>query len=189
MTKLVQGKIEKIVSKPIPADKFDNVFRLSVKVGEDWVGLGSVKKEGLQINKGKEWIDLKQGDEVVITAEENGDFLNAKRSDVKLIKAAIATPGSPLPPKKPTAAVAQSSSTFVDRDLEIKAGMFFNKAVDVAIAKHGEKVSKGTVVQAYQMLEEAYAECRSAKKAPEPRDVAPDENPDDGVDFDSEIPF
>ena len=188
MTKLIQGKIEKIVSKPIPADKYENVFRLSVKVGEEWVGLGGVKKEGLSIQKGKEWINLKEGDEVVITAEENGDFLNAKRSDVKLIKAAIATPGSPLPPKKPTAA-AQSSSTFVDRDLEIKAGMFFNKAVEVAIAQKGQAVSKQSVVQAYQMLEEAYAECRSAKKAPEPRDVAPDEEPEESGGFDDDIPF
>ena len=183
MTKLIQGKIEKIVSKPIPADKYENVFRLSVKVGEEWVGLGGVKKEGLSIQKGKEWINLKEGDEVVITAEENGDFLNAKRSDVKLIKAAIATPGSPLPPRpKP--------GSFDDaRNAEIKAGMFFNKAVDVAIAKHGEKVSKDTVVQAYQMLEEAYAECRSAKKAPEPRDVAPDEEPEESGGFDDDIPF
>ena len=185
MTKLVQGKIEKIVSKPIDKDKFDNVFRVSVKVGEAWIGLGGAKREGLSIQKGKEWIELKAGDEVVITAEENGDYLNAKRSDVKLLKAAegaVAVPGSPLPPKKPTAV----ASTFVDRDVEIKAGMFFNKAVDVAIAQHGEKVSKGVVVQAYQMLSEAYDECRSAKKAPEPRDVAPDEEQEQ---FDDEIPF
>jgi len=187
MTKLIQGKIEKIVSKPIPADKYENVFRLSVKVGEEWVGLGGVKKEGLSIKKGKEWINLKEGDEVVITAEENGDFLNAKRSDVKLLKSGVgasAIPGSPLPPKdKPPS----SSSSYVDRDAEIKAGMFFNKAVDVAIAKHGEKVSKSVVVQAYQMLSEAYDECRSAKKVPEPRDVAPDE--EESGDFEDEIPF
>ena len=189
MTKLVQGKIEKIVSKPIDKDKFDNVFRVSVKVGEAWIGLGGAKREGLAIQKGKEWIELKAGDEVVITAEENGDFLNAKRSDVKLLKAAegvIAVPGSPLPPKGGKTAVA-SPSAFVDRDAEIKAGMFFNKAVDVAIAKHGEKVSKGVVVQAYQMLSEAYDECRSAKKVPEPRDVAPDE--EESGDFDDDIPF
>ncbi len=182
MTKLVQGKIEKIVSKPIPADKYENVFRVSVKIGEAWIGLGGAKREGLSIQKGKEWIELKAGDEVVITAEENGDFLNAKRSDVKLLKAAVAVPGSPLPPKGGKTFAA----TPVDRDAEIKAGMFFNKAVDVAIAKHGEKVSKSTVVQAYQMLSEAYDECRSAKKVPEPRDVAPDEEQEQ---FDDDIPF
>lgn len=180
MTKLIQGKIEKIVSKPIPADKYENVFRLSVKVGEEWVGLGGVKKEGLSIQKGKEWINLKEGDEVVITAEENGDFLNAKRSDVKLIKAAIATPGSPLPPKS-------KSDNYGDG---ARRGMLFNNAVAICLAKYGAKISKTHVVEHYSMLEEWCAECESPKKkAPEPRDVAPDENPDDGVDFDDEIPF
>ena len=182
--KVIQGKIEKILNKDLDQeDKFGNKTRLSVKVGEDWIGMGNKKVAGLSIQKGKEWIELFEGDEVVITAEENGKYLNAKTSDCKLVKR-----GEGKPQGKPTQTTQQFKATpgnFSDRDTEIKAGMFFNKAVDVAIAKHGEKVSKGTVVQAYQMLEEAYAECRSAKKAPEPRDVAPDED----VDFDSEIPF
>lgn len=187
MTKLIQGKIEKIVSKEIPPDNYENTFRISVKVCENWIGLGSKKKAGLSIQKGKEWIVLNEGDEVVITAEENGKYLNAKVSDVKLLKkgsdpVSSAVPGSPLPQKL-------TASTYTDRDAEIKAGMFFNKAVDVAIAKHGEKVSKAAVVQAYQMLEQAYAECRSDKSVPEPRDVAPDEEQQEQADFDDNLPF
>lgn len=189
MTTQITGKIEKIVSKQIPPDKYENTFRTSIKIGDKWIGVGTSKKAGVSIQKGKDWIAVEEGDEVAVFADQNGDFLNAKKSDIKLLKKgaaqAAAVPDSPLPSGAKTN--HKQTGMFESRDTEIKAGMFFNKAVDVAIAKHGEKVSKEAVVQAYGMLEQAYAECRSAKKAPEPRDVAPDE--EESTNFDDDLPF
>ena len=191
---VVQGKITRVFNKPLDKpDMYENVTRLSVEVDTGhaekvWVSLGAKKKDGLQVQgKDKKWVQVGAGSSVVITAERNGDFLNAKISDVKISElvgpSAYAFPGSPLP-SKPQAGAA-SAAVWHTRDEDIKAGMQFNKAVDLAIANsQGKGVTKQAIVAAFRVLQETYDECRAAPpKAVTPRDVAPD------IDLDDDIPF
>jgi hypothetical protein len=195
---VVQGKITRVFNKPLDKpDMYENVTRLSVEVDigkaeKVWVSLGAKKKDGLQVQgKDKKWVQVGAGSSVVITAERNGDFLNAKISDVKISElvgpSADAFPVSPLHPKPQAAGAA----VWHTRDEDIKAGMQFNKAVDLAIANsQGKGVTKQDIVAAFRVLQETYDECRAPPPQPPlppravtQRDVAPD------VDFDDEVPF
>jgi len=85
--KLIEGVVEAISAKDLPEeDQWGNTHRISLKIGEDWVGLGSAKKPNVSIKEGQGWYEVKKGDQVAVVAQENGNFLNAKRGDVKLVK-------------------------------------------------------------------------------------------------------
>lgn len=115
MTEIIQGVLKRISNKDLATpDQFGNVTRLSVLVeaedGEKWVSLGTMKKPGLSIQKGKDWINVGVGSTILALAERNGDFLNGKRSDVKVLSLVEAgAPPKQQAPSPPTKAPEASA--------------------------------------------------------------------------------
>lgn len=84
--KLIEGVVEAISAKDLPngEDQWGNTCRLSIKVGEDWIGIGTAKKPEVNIKEGAGWHKLSKGDTIAVVVEENGQWLNAKKSDIKI---------------------------------------------------------------------------------------------------------
>jgi len=189
--RVIKGVVSKIFNKDIPTDKYDNVTRLSVQIGEEWIGFGGKKFPGLSVKQGGSWVDVKEGDTVECVVEDNGDFINGKTTGVKLV-----SKGSGAPPAQPKSAQAKApqaqKTTGVDwdkRDTDIKPGMFFNNACQIAMNEN-KKVSVDSIVAAYRMVEKAYEECRNGTAAEQYRPQASDYDGETGPDpMDDDIPF
>lgn len=84
--KLIEGVVEAISAKELPngEDQWGNTCRVNIKVGEDWIGLGTSKKPEVNIKEGAGWHKLAKGDTIAVVVEENGQWLNAKKSDIKI---------------------------------------------------------------------------------------------------------
>lgn len=158
----MKGTIEAVTNKEMNG-KFGKQFIPAFKIGDDWYSFGFQKKE----------TTLKKGDvvEFEFTVNDKG-YKNVTLEAVKVVAQA--------PYEVPAKGVWDK------RDEEIKAGMFFNKAVDIAIAKHDVKVTKAAIVQSYRMCQEAYEECR---KQPEEVPAVKLAKVANGNDFDDDLPF
>lgn len=94
MTELIQGTLKRVFNKEMPEDQWGNNTRLSIAISPDtggddvWVSLGTAKRPGLTVKIGKDWETINEGSKIVVVAERNGDFLNAKRADVKVLSKA-----------------------------------------------------------------------------------------------------
>ena len=83
---LIKGVVSAISAKEIPEDRFGNTYRLSIKVGDDWIGLGSGKKPDIGVKEGDSWHTLSKGDEVALVVEENNGYLNGQKKTLKVTK-------------------------------------------------------------------------------------------------------
>jgi hypothetical protein len=146
--KMVQGVIEKILFKPFDEpDQYENTGRLSIKVGDDWVGFGPSKKAEINIKKGTGWEKVEEGDEVALMCEEsewNGKiYLNGKKSQIKVVKKGTGSPTKNAPAAPSSAArgsgagavSAKSASANNGVDWAAKdAGGAASASIDKAIA-------------------------------------------------------
>ena len=77
------GVVEFISIKPLAKpDNYDNLFRASFKIGEDWFSYGSTKEEQIQYKDGKEWKPFHKGDTIEFMYDVNGDFRNVQKSTI-----------------------------------------------------------------------------------------------------------
>jgi hypothetical protein len=135
--KLIEGVVEAISAKDLPEeDQWGNTHRISLKIGEDWVGLGSAKKPNVSIKEGQGWYEVKKGDQVAVVAQENGNFLNAKRGDVKLVKKGG---GSGAASSQTTKTVTSSASS---KTSESRAGVGVDWAAKDAGAAASASIDK-----------------------------------------------
>lgn len=105
--KLIEGVVEAISAKDLPngEDQWGNTCRVNIKVGEDWIGLGTSKKPEVNIKEGAGWHKLAKGDTIAVVVEENGQWLNAKKSDIK-----VKSKGSGISNGSPSRSAAGSSA-------------------------------------------------------------------------------
>jgi hypothetical protein len=101
---LIQGVIEKILWKDAGTpDQFGNTHRLSIKVGDSWIGFGKKKANSrgefkVSIKKGAGWEDVCEGDEIALVTTESNGYLNGKTNDIKIVKKGNASSsGGPAP--------------------------------------------------------------------------------------------
>lgn len=82
----VTGIISKVFHKEIEEDDYGNLYRSAVKLQDDdnWYGLGGGKKPSANVKVGKDYYELREGDEVTIIYTVNGKYRNAKRSKITL---------------------------------------------------------------------------------------------------------
>lgn len=87
--KLIEGVVERVNFKDIDEDQWGNTCRASIKIGDDWIGLGTAKKHEINLKEGAGWYKLKEGDKIAIVAEEseyNGKvYLNGQRKTIKVL--------------------------------------------------------------------------------------------------------
>ena len=124
------GNIEAISIKPMATpDSYGNTFRASFKIGEDWYGYGSIKKESINVKDGSNWIQLAKGMGVEFQFTENGDFKNVKKASFTLTDAT-----SSAPPQQSYQAPQQSSGATVSRGSSVNpatVGACLNLAIEV----------------------------------------------------------
>lgn len=144
---LIQGVVEKILFKDLgEEDQWGNTHRLSIKVGDHWIGFGKKKPNArgdlkVAIKKGAGWEDVEEGDEIGIVATESNGYLNGKTGDIKMVKKASASgtgrPSDSSSPRQATASNAgqnkQNAGGGVDWARK-DAGAAASASVDKAIA-------------------------------------------------------
>lgn len=79
------GTVEAISIKELPQeDKYGNVYRASIKLGEDWYSWGSLKRDSISIRQGSGWHTLSKGDSLEGMYKQNGDFKNIQPKTVSV---------------------------------------------------------------------------------------------------------
>lgn len=134
--KLIEGVVESISAKDLPngEDQWGNTCRLSIKVGEDWIGIGTAKKPEVNIKEGAGWHKLAKGDTIAVVVEENGQWLNAKRGDIK-VKAKGNGGASPARTSGGSAATRTAPTANASVDWARKdAGAAASASIDKALA-------------------------------------------------------
>jgi len=143
------GNIEAISIKPMATpDSYGNTFRASFKIGEDWYGYGSIKKESINVKDGSNWIQLAKGMGVEFQFTENGDFKNVKKASFTLTDAT-----SSAPPQQSYQAPQQSSGATVSRGSNVnpaEVGQCLNLAVECLGFTEADCVNPDKVVVAIQ---------------------------------------
>ena len=110
----LSGIVEVISIKALnEPDRFGNLHRCSIKLGEDWVSWGTTKKPEISYKEGENYKTLQKGMEVEFMYKQNGDFKNISKTSLSVLSTegaqAAAAPSAPAqqqaaPPfKKPYA--------------------------------------------------------------------------------------
>jgi pyruvate/2-oxoglutarate dehydrogenase complex dihydrolipoamide acyltransferase (E2) component len=124
--------------KPIPEDSYGNVFRASAKMSPSgvWIGFGGVKSERLVAKVKGKWEPVNKGDVITVVCSKNGDYLNAKQSDIKLeTSAPAAKPASKPALLQPQGDKPKAASAGVQVP-GVEVGMALNNAVQAFV--HGK---------------------------------------------------
>jgi hypothetical protein len=101
----LSGIVEAISIKALnEPDRFGNLHRCSIKLGEDWVSWGTTKKPEISYKEGENYKTLQKGMEVEFMYVQNGDFKNIKKTSL----AVISTEGAQASP--PPSAPAQQQA-------------------------------------------------------------------------------
>jgi hypothetical protein len=129
----LSGIVEAISIKALnEPDRFGNLHRCSLKLGEDWVSWGTTKKPEISYKEGESYKTLQKGMEVEFMYKQNGDFKNISKTSLAVIStegAQAATP--PSAPAQQQAAPAykpQAKGSFVNM---AEVGQCLNLSVDV----------------------------------------------------------
>ena len=144
--KIISGTLKKVFAKELPKpDEWENLYRLSICItpedgGDDvWVGLGSKKRQELGLNLGStatpKWKNVGEGSTIEVVCTTNGDYLNAKNSDITVIDLVEAPESGGSAPATRSATSANSGSVSGGVDWARKdAGAAASASVDKAIA-------------------------------------------------------
>ena len=144
----LSGTIEVVSIKPLnQPDRFGNTFRASLKVGEDWISWGGVKKEAIDVKDGSGWTQLAKGMQVEFMYDLNGDFKNIKKASLSITDKsnAQAAPAPSQQASKPQAQQQQSSGGFVN---PAARGQAMNLAAEVLGYKKADFENSSKIVAA-----------------------------------------
>ena len=101
----LSGIVEAISIKALnEPDRFGNLHRCSIKIGEDWVSWGTTKKPEISYKEGESYKTLQKGMEVEFMYVQNGDFKNIKKTSLAVISTEGAQAAAPSAPAQPQAA-------------------------------------------------------------------------------------
>jgi hypothetical protein len=128
----LSGIVEAISIKALnEPDRFGNLHRCSIKLGEDWVSWGTTKKPEISYKEGDDYKTLQKGMEVEFMYKQNGDFKNISKTSLSVLSTAGAQAAPPSAPAQQQAAPAykpQAKGSFVN---PAEVGQCLNLAADV----------------------------------------------------------
>lgn len=135
----VQGVIEQIYTKEIPADRFQNTWRRALKINGTFFGVGAGKKPVVSVKQGQEWIDLREGMTVKFMVKErvggDGKTYYDKEGNITIVKGADGkvqeVASAPSTSRTNTAPVAVK----YNGDKGVRVGHAITNAVNICIAK------------------------------------------------------
>jgi hypothetical protein len=129
----LSGIVEAISIKALnEPDKFGNLHRCSIKLGEDWVSWGTTKKPEISYKEGENYKTLQKGMEVEFMYKQNGDFKNISKTSLAVIstEGAQAAP-PPSAPAQQQAAPAYKKPYVSSNVNPAEVGQCLNLAADV----------------------------------------------------------
>lgn len=148
------GIVEAISIKPMnEPDRFGNEFRGSIKVGEDWVSWGGLKKQSISYKEGDSYHELLKGMEIEFMYKQNGDFKNISKTTLSVLNtegAQAKAPSAP-PPQRATTQAPQAKGGFVN---PAEVGQCLNLAVDVLHFDESDLLNKTKVTKAIKWYKE-----------------------------------
>lgn len=154
----LQGTIEAVSIKPLnQPDRFGNTFRASLKVGEDWISWGGIKKEAINVKDGGDWVQLAKGMQVEFMYDQNGDFKNIKKASLSITDKSNAQ--SPAPSQQASKPQQQSSGGSFVNPAEV--GQCLNLAAEVLKLSKDDLVNPAKVKEAiawYKQVRETFSE-------------------------------
>jgi hypothetical protein len=129
----LSGIVEAISIKALnEPDRFGNLHRCSIKLGEDWVSWGTTKKPEISYKEGESYKTLQKGMEVEFMYKQNGDFKNISKTSLAVISTegaqAAAAPSAPAQQQAAPAYKPQAKGSFVN---PAEVGQCLNLAADV----------------------------------------------------------
>jgi hypothetical protein len=129
----LSGNVDAISIKALnEPDKFGNLHRCSIKVGEDWVSWGTTKKPEISYKEGDSYKTLQKGMEVEFMYKQNGDFKNISKTSLAVLSTegaqAAPPPSAPAPQQAAPAYKPQAKGNFVN---PAEVGQCLNLAADV----------------------------------------------------------
>ena len=125
------GTIEAVSIKPLPQpDNYGNTFRASLKIGEDWISYGTIKKETINVKDGNDWVQVAKGMDVEFMYKQNGDFKNIDKKSFTITDASNAqAPQAPrVQNQAPANTQGANKGSFVN---PAEVGQCLNLAVEV----------------------------------------------------------
>jgi hypothetical protein len=129
----LSGIVEAISIKALnEPDRFGNLHRCSIKVGEDWVSWGTTKKPQISYKEGDNYKSLQKGMEVEFMYVQTGDFKNIKKTSLAVISTDgcfVTTP--PSAPAQQQAAPAYKKPYVSSNVNPAEVGQCLNLAADV----------------------------------------------------------
>jgi hypothetical protein len=152
----LSGIVEAISIKALnEPDKFGNLHRCSIKVGEDWVSWGTTKKPEISYKEGENYKTLQKGMEVEFMYVQNGDFKNIKKTSLAVISTegaqASPPPSAPAQQQAAPAYKPQAKGGFVN---PAEVGQCLNLAVDVLGLNQEELLDPQQVTEAIKWYKE-----------------------------------
>ena len=123
------GNIEAISIKPLAQpDNYGNTFRASLKIGEDWLSYGTLKKDAINVKMGSDWVQVAKGMEVEFMYKQNGDFKNIDKKSFTVTDATSSAPPPSSQPQQQYNAPQASKGGFVN---PAEIGQCLNLAAEV----------------------------------------------------------
>jgi hypothetical protein len=153
----LSGIVEAISIKALnEPDRFGNLHRCSIKVGEDWVSWGTTKKPEISYKEGENYKSLQKGMEVEFMYKQNGDFKNISKTSLAVLSTEGAVEDTrPSAPAQQQAAPAykapQAKGSFVN---PAEVGQCLNLAVDVLGLNQEELLDPTQVTAAIKWYKE-----------------------------------
>lgn len=162
------GTIEVISIKPLnEPDRFGNTFRASLKVGEDWISWGGIKKEAINVKDGGSWTELQKGMNIEFMYDENGSFKNIKKQSLSILDKSNAQPSQPK--QSTSKQQQQSGGGFVN---PAQRGQAMNLAAEVLGYKKADFGNAKKVVEAIKWYLDVCADFESLWDTAEKQRVA-----------------
>jgi hypothetical protein len=154
----LSGIVEVISIKALnEPDRFGNLHRCSIKIGEDWISWGTTKKPEISYKEGENYKTLQKGMEVEFMYKQNGDFKNISKTSLSVLSTALVLVPPP-PPSAPTQQQAapaykpQAKGEFVNGAI---IGQCFNLAVNTLGLSKDDVLDRAKVTEAIKWYKES----------------------------------
>jgi len=125
----ITGKIEAISIKEMAKpDNYDNKYRDSMKIGDEWFSFGTTKKPEISVKMGETWTVLQKGMEIEFMYDINGDFKNIKKKTVSITDTSGAVASAPVQQQAPSGTQGAAKAGYVN---PATVGACLNLAIEV----------------------------------------------------------
>jgi hypothetical protein len=153
----ITGHVEAISIKSLnEPDRFGNLHRCSIKVGEEWVSWGTTKKPEISYKEGENYKTLQKGMEVEFMYKQNGDFKNISKTSLSVLSTEGAQsappPSAPAPQQAAPTYKPQAKGEFVNGAI---IGQCLNLAVNTLGLSKSDVLDRAKVAEAIKWYKES----------------------------------